>query len=270
MQLHEALGAIGLSEKESAVYTALLQLGRASAYSVSEKSGLKKPTTYVILDELIKKGVVSRVPREKKQLYVARPPEEAFAVAEERIALEQQKLVAARGKLPELLALTRGKKTKVNMMYFEGVNGIKRMLEYGKEEMKGKEMVGFYAIDPQTHEELTQYVQHEWNEKMLRLGVTMRGIVPDHPSLKTYRKTDEKYKRETKIIPYKQYSSDVALDVIGDMVRIQDYKNLQGVLLENPDVAKTVREIFEMVWKCQTEPIANTGTDKSEDNSENP
>ena len=55
MELKEALQTIGLNEKECAVYLALLQLGRASAYSVAQKSGLKKPTTYVILDELIEK-----------------------------------------------------------------------------------------------------------------------------------------------------------------------------------------------------------------------
>ena len=52
-----------------------------------------------------------------------------------------------------------------------------------------------------------------------------------------------------KVVPYEQYSSDVAIDVLGDIIRIQDYKNLQGVALENADVAKTVREIFEMAWR---------------------
>ena len=85
------------------------------------KSGLKRPTTYVILEELIKKGLVVQVPREKKQLYIARPPEEAFAVAQERLDLAKQKL-------PELLALTKGKATKVNTIYFEGANGIKQIL----------------------------------------------------------------------------------------------------------------------------------------------
>lgn len=69
MQIIESLESLGLNEKEAKVYTALLQLGRVSAYSVSEKSGLKKPTTYVVLGELVKKGLVSKeVPRSRKQL----------------------------------------------------------------------------------------------------------------------------------------------------------------------------------------------------------
>jgi hypothetical protein len=32
-------------------------------------------------------------------------------------------------------------------------------------------------------------------------------------------------------------------------VKIEDYKNLQGVAIENQDVAKAFKQIFEMVWK---------------------
>lgn len=241
MELHEALQTIGLNEKQAAVYTALLQLGKGTAYAVAEKSGLKKPTAYVILDELLKKGLVDRVPRARTQLYVPRSPEQAFAVAEEKIKVAKQKL-------PELLALAKGSGSKVNVMYFEGVSGLQDLVEYRIREMRGKELVGFYATDPKTSPELSEYFRTKWSAGMKELGIPMRGIVPDDPSLAAYRKADASFRREVKIVPRTAYSSDVAIDVIGDLVRIQDYKNLQGVLLENADVAKTVREIFELVW----------------------
>lgn len=242
MELREALQTIGLNEKECAVYLALLQLGRASAYSVAQKSGLKKPTTYVILDELIEKGLVSRVPRVKKQLFVARSPEEAFGVAEEKLSL-------AKKKLPELLALTKGEKTRVHVAYFEGVSGVKQLMEYGIKELHGQEMSGFYAVDNDIDAELSSYFKDDWAPRMKKAGIKIRMIAPEHPSLKEYRDADASFDRQYKGIPYDQYSSEVAIDTIGDIVRIQDYKNLQGVAIENADVAKTVKEIFEMVWR---------------------
>lgn len=242
MDTKEALQMLGLNEKESAVYLALLQLGRAAAYSVAVKSGLKRPTTYVILEELIKKGLVVQVPREKKQLYIARPPEEAFAVAQERLDLAKQKL-------PELLALTKGKATKVNTIYFEGANGIKQLMEYRLKEMEGQEMVGFWATDKGADPELRDYFKNDWGPMVSKLGITMRGIVPDDESLKDYRAADATFGRTMKVVPTESYSSEVAIDTLGDLVRIQDYKNLQGVAIENADVAKTVREIFEMLWQ---------------------
>ncbi len=241
MKLTEALQTIGLSEKQTAVYLALLQLGRGSAYSIALKSGLKKPTTYVILDELIEKGLVSRVPRVKKQLYIPHSPQEVFATAKEKFALAEEKL-------PELLALTKGTDTKVNTLYFEGVEGIKQLMEYRGKEMQGQEMVGFYATDIKADPELVRYFKEDWPKFTQKLG-KQRYIAPAHDSLKYYRDIDTALNREVKTVPYEEYSSKVAIDVIGDIVRIQDYKNLQGVAIENADVAKTVRQIFELTWK---------------------
>lgn len=241
MEIKDALQIIGLNEKESAVYTALLQLGRSSAYGIAQKSGLKKPTTYVVLDELIKKGLVQKVPRVRKQLYVAQSPAQAFALAEEKLNLAKQKL-------PELLAMSKGEETKVSTLYFEGIEGIKQMLEYKLKELDGKEMLGFWATDMNAPKELQDYFKTEFAQNNKKHHIAMRGIVPAHESLKEYREADAAFGRTMKAVPYEQYSSEVAIDTVGDLVRIQDYKNLQGVIIENKDVAKTVREIFEMTW----------------------
>ena len=79
MELIKSLKNLGLNEKEARVYVALLQLGKATAYSVAKHSGLKKPTTYVILDDLIDKGIVSKVPRAKIMQYTAISPEDLFS-----------------------------------------------------------------------------------------------------------------------------------------------------------------------------------------------
>ncbi len=242
MDIKQALQTIGLSDKETAVYTALLQLGQATAYAVAVKSGLKKPTTYVILDELIEKGMVLKVPQMKTLHFIARSPEEAFAVAQERLSL-------AKKALPELLAITKGKKTKVNTVYFEGIEGMKQLLEYKLKENNGEEMLAFWATDKNVTPELVEYFQKEWFPKMQRQNIRFRGMAPADPLLSKYRVTDAAYGRVVKEIPTNDYHSEVAISILGDLVRIEDYKNLQGLAIENEDVAKAVRQIFEMVWK---------------------
>ncbi len=241
MEIQEALQATGMNEKEAAVYTALLQLGRASAYSVSLKSGLKKPTTYVILEQLIEKGLVQRVPRIKKQLYFANSPETLFGVAEEKLNLAKQKL-------PELLAMTRGDETKVSTVFYEGMTGMKKLMEYGFKEHEDQEMTGFFATDKDIKPELSDYFKDEWALEMKKRRITIRGVAPRDPSLAFYRKADEEFGRSIRPIPIKEFSSEVAITVLGNIVKIEDYKNLQGIAIENADVAKTMREIFEMVW----------------------
>lgn len=241
MNIPEALAVLGLNDKQVAVYIALLQLGKGSAYSIADKAGIKRPTTYVILGELIDKGLAERVPRVRKQIYRPISPEQAFATAQEKLSL-------AKEKLPELLAMTKGADTKVNVLYFEGLKGIKQVMEYKRDEDKGKEMVGFYAKAENLPKELTEYFD-EWNAKNKRRQITMRGIVPDHTSLVSHRAKDKEIGRDMKVVPKSQFSSEVAIDISERIVRIHDYKNLQGIAIENVDVAKTMREIFEMVWK---------------------
>lgn len=242
MELLESLQTTGLNEKEASVYTALLQLGRASAYSVSLKSGLKKPTTYVILEQLIEKGLAQRVPRVKKQLYFANSPEVLFGVAEEKLSLAKQKL-------PELLAMTRGDEYKVSTVFYEGMAGMKKLMEYGFKENEGAEMLGFWATDSDLPPELTDYFKTDWASEQKKRAITMRGVAPKDPSLNYYRKVDAEYGRNIKPIPQKEYSSEVAVTILGDIVKIEDYKNLQGIAIENKDVAKAFKQIFEMVWK---------------------
>ncbi len=236
----QILQKLGLNEKESRVYLALLNLGQSSAHSVARISGLKRPTTYVILEDLRTRGLVLKMPGSKKQMFSALSPEE--------LVHEMKKNLAdAEYALPELMNVYSGGNSRVKTAHFEGVEGIKQLLEYRAKEMKDEELVGFYATDLNADKELVRYFKEDWPEITRKLG-KQRYIAPEHPSLKDYRDVDKTHNREVKTVSYEQYSSEVAIDVVGDIVRIQDYKNLQGVAIENADVAKTVRQIFEMVW----------------------
>lgn len=237
----QTLQKLGLNEKESKVYVALLNLGQSSAHSIARISGLKRPTTYVILEDLRARGLVLKMPGSKKQMFSARSPEE--------LVHEMKKNLAdAEYALPELMNIYSGGNSRVKTVHFEGVEGIKQLMEYRINEMHSKELVGFYATDLNASPDLISYFKDEWAQKMLQLDIPVRMIAPEHTSLKDYREADSKYNRQLKTIRYEQYSSEVAIDVVGDIVRIQDYKNLQGVAIENADVAKTVKQIFELVW----------------------
>ena len=261
MEIDNALQTIGLNDKETQVYIALLQLGQTSAYGVATKSGLKKPTTYVVLEELMKKGLVRKIPRKRKALYVAKSPEEVFALAEER-------LETAKKALPELLALKTGEQKKIRALYFEGIHGVIQTSQYGLKEVKGKEIVGFYAYNSKKiPKELVEYF-NEYNIKLKKWGISPRVVAPDHPSLNVFRQTDKEYGREVRTIPFEEYSSEASIEVVGNMVRIMDLVNLQGMVVDNSVVAKAMKEVFEMVWSKAYIPPTVLEDDTSSKESE--
>lgn len=245
MTIQESLRNLGLDDKEGRVYVALLELGQTTAYAIAERCGIKRPTVYVVLDELRLKGLVLKIPHVKKQLFTAKSPEEFFREVEER-------LNASKRALPELLALTSGNK-KAKTLYFEGIKGISEIANYGMDRMKGKQIDAFYAEATYASPELRK-VFDDYNSKLKQEHITVRAIAPDHPNLKYWRDTDKEYGRIVKIVPSETYSARNSIDIGDTFVRIMAFKDLQGVIIENEGIAETMRQIFEMVWKSREEP----------------
>lgn len=122
MEISQVLKQIGLNEKQASVYLALLELGTATVHPISTKAGIKRPTTYLILDELQQKGMVSVVPRAKKALYAAESPEKLITDLNKK-----QELV--KRFMPNMLALYNAKKDKPEVLLFEGKEAVAEVYE---------------------------------------------------------------------------------------------------------------------------------------------
>jgi sugar-specific transcriptional regulator TrmB len=46
------LKELGLTEKQAKIYLALVEIGKGTAYAIAKQAKLKRPITYVILEEL--------------------------------------------------------------------------------------------------------------------------------------------------------------------------------------------------------------------------
>lgn len=248
MQVTEALQNLGLSEKESRVYVALLQLGRSSAYGVAEKSGLKRPTTYVILGELIKKGLALKIPRSKKKLFAPKHPEEFMGEAEERLQI-------AKSVLPELLAMADKRGPQLKTLYYEGMRGLSEMQKTMNKRMRGKEIVGFYAriISEERGQELEKELFKPMQEEREKNEIKVRGLAPDDSSLQWYKQNAERFGYSIHWLDSNEYLPETSMEIGDSFVQLTSHRYLQGIHIENPDIANSMRQIFEMVWKRKKE-----------------
>jgi sugar-specific transcriptional regulator TrmB len=247
MELVQSLKNLGLNEKEAKVYVALLQTGKATAYSVAKHSGLKKPTTYVILEDLIDKGIVSKVPRVKTAQYVVISPEDLFSMVKGKLENAEKEA------LPELKALSRGKEYKVRSTYYEGLDGIKEMYDKFLKGAEGKEYVAFYAHERDASPELIKFFD-EYNEKHRKMQIRRRGItVHDKTIIDKFLKPEvlRKYNMRIKSLPIEKYDSNISIEVFKNLTQIFSHRHLQATVIDNPDVAKAMKQIFELVWECE-------------------
>lgn len=239
-QILEGLMNLGLSEKEALTYFALLQLGQASARAVAQKSGLKRPTTYILLTELMQRGLVLQILKQRKQMFAAKNPRELLLSAEE-------KMRQARDMFPVLEAATKATE-KVRSLYFEGIEGVKEALYYRLTELRGKKIRAFFGDSHEATPELNKLFHH-WNEAVYQNSTQIQSLAPNSDFLSQFRKKDKAHGFLSKVVPTRLYSSRCSIDITPLFVRVIFFKEQQAIIIESSDAAKAMSEIFNMVYQ---------------------
>jgi sugar-specific transcriptional regulator TrmB len=239
--LETPLKNLGFNEKEAKVYLALLELGPSAVREISLKSGLKKPTTYVILDELRKKEAVLFLPGAKKKLYSAKSPDDVFQMA--KLRLNQ-----AMYDLPLLKNLSQKGNKKAIVTYYEGVQGYEQAMSYRENDIiEEGELLCYFAsahtINPAMFKSIDEFLG-----RLRENGVRLKGFAPDHESLKRWRSEDQASGREVKVLPLSMYSATSSIDISRNFVRFTLFGEEMFVIIENAEIAKIMRQIFEMNW----------------------
>jgi sugar-specific transcriptional regulator TrmB len=102
----------GLSEKEARVYLTVLELGTSIASTIARRAEINRVTTYTILEELRKSGIVNETTKDGVKYYSVISPD---------ILLKQleQKYESFKEKVPELLAMAEKFGSKPKLTYYE-------------------------------------------------------------------------------------------------------------------------------------------------------
>ena len=58
---------------------------------------------------------------------------------------------------------------------------------------------------------------------------------------------------EMKFLDTKDYLSECSIEIGDDFIQIISMRYLQGIHIDNPDITRQMRYIFEMLWKCRPE-----------------
>lgn len=241
----KSLEQIGLSEKQVAVYTTLLSIGRGSAERIARHANIKRTTIYVILDELEKLGLIYTILDKARKLY--RPLSPEFLISNKSKELNEVSKI-----VPQVEAMLRkeGVKDKPRVLYFQGVDGFKRTVEYKMEDLRDGRLKSFMgSTDKETLALFGDYF-HQYNKKLLRMNTKEQGISPDTPEVAEFNKDyrgGEKYPNmDIQVLPADLYNPSVSVEIGPAWVKIYDFKNLQSLVIESEAVAESWEQIFNL------------------------
>lgn len=234
------LEKIGLTDKESRVYLAALELGRSTVSAISERAQVNRSTTYVILRRLRAQGFVLEIPHTKKHEFIAEDPAKLVSLSEER-------LITAERLVPTLRARQKKDSDLSNIRFYQGVAGIREAYAYRLESLKGTECVAFFGSSQNLPVDVHAAVR-KWYRDSKRLDIQVRAIAPDDKGLSEYRDIDTEYKREVHVISHNLYPSTLSIEIFPDIVRMISLTDLQTIIIESKETAVSMKAIFEICW----------------------
>jgi len=241
--LEKYLQEIGLNEKESAVYLALLQYDSASVIEISQKTKINRSTTYTILDSLAKKGLVSETTIGKKTHYRAEPPERLESFVERQKILLDEHSKRLKDIIPQIKSVQRESGEKPVVQYFEGKEGIFALNETLFRDEDNRQDGIAYSVYPKDllDEVFPPNERAKFKKERLKRNIknktiytwTKGEIVPD--SMSDRVKLDGV-----------KYPILCDISISGDRIRIGILnKKLSGIFIKSADFAKTLSSLLD-------------------------
>lgn len=249
--LHQDLIEIGLSEIEAKAYVAILNIGPASATNIARRADLKRPTTYLALGQLMKRGLVSEEFNRKKRVFHPASPERLRTIAKK----QRRQAMATELKLNEILPLleeARNRRVEIpRLSVFHGLEGVKDILE-----TVSASNYSWYYFG--AGKEIIKSLPSEELEDLVSSTVQLRAKA-GHP--KAYLITD----RGIQDIPHFQnqrpdiremvilketIKSKSALVVFKEGIAILNFSEQPfGIMIQHREIAEILKLLYLMTWK---------------------
>lgn len=234
-----------MNDKEAVVYLALLSVEHASVLDLAKKTNIKRPTVYVVLESLLKKGLVSEATVGKKTHYQAEPPErlETF-VENKRVALEESQKTL-KDIIPQIKSISRDTGERPVVKYFEGRDGIISAIEEFIRDSDVEDGVTHLLYPKDLLEEtFTEAERNKYRE--MRIGKNIKSKVL-YTSEKSDRPSDDTGDRIK--IDGSKYPVTCDISIYKDRVRINILgKKLSGIFIRSQDLADTLRSLFNIAF----------------------
>jgi len=252
--IDEILIQLGLSENETKVFVANLQLGPTSISRVARKAGVARTYVYELVDELKEKGLVAEIEEhgvKKVQTldyggllaYVSRKQKDL-----ERLERDLVKSVDA------FRAMSPGVSEKTRVRFFEGVEGIKSINDEIRTDLEHlKQPYNFYVVFSADRMEAVipgwiEHNQHIYFEPWMR----KYAIISETPLLSGFLHQVNQHKQKNflhKLWPTqnKEFPTDT-LCWKNKIAYLDMQQYPSGIIVENESIAQTFVMWFEQMW----------------------
>ena len=241
---------IGLSEKEAKVYSAALELGPATADQLAKQSKIVRSTTYVQIESLMKKGLMSTYEEGKKTYFAPESPEllKRFLIKQkEDIGAKEKDLVSF---LPDLLRQFQSAGERPVVRFFPGKEGIGAVRE---EMLNCKDKITYAIFSPEHLSNIfgSEYLD-AYSNKRKEKGIHSRGIYI-HKEYFGRAGLDELTER--KFLPRDNFPLTIEISLFDDNTVIFPLEgSLFGMMITSKQITDSMKVFFNFLWEHAKKP----------------
>ncbi len=241
---------LGLSDKEASVYLAALELGPSPVQDISHKAKVNRATTYVMIESLSTRGLISTFIKGKKRYYSAENPDRLLSILEKRQNELDAKRKELEGVMPMLHALFNAEGAKPQIRYLEGPEGLETV-RGTFEKLEGE----FVQIYPHDQVQASEELIHGQGEH----HVTLRNQQTPHRVLLVVDKMDgltlpEMGTGEFRLLSHEKFPIHGSVTVRANHVFLYSYKSaILSVVVVSKEIADVVRALFDLAWMGASE-----------------
>jgi HTH-type transcriptional regulator, sugar sensing transcriptional regulator len=256
-EIKTELKNLGLTDKETSVYLSSLELGPASVQDISHKSKVNRATTYVMIESLSARGLMSTFTKGKKKFYSPESPERLLSIIENKQRELKNKQGELEKVLPMLVGMFNAEGVKPQVRYLEGMEGVETVRQIF-ERLGGDYVQIFPLLDAEIAEE---YVHgKEVHRKQLRHHHVSEGtdvrklIVMDEIN---EEKLPDITDGEARFLSSSDFPIHAEITVRGGHVFLVSYKSsVMAAVIISQEIADAVRALFELAWKGASSAVS--------------
>jgi|SRR3989344_3875164 len=234
---------IGFNDKAAKVYFISLSIGPETVQNIAKRAETKRATAYVAIDELVRVGLMSSFQKGKKKYFIASAPEQILEIVkmkELELGRDRKEIELT---LPELRTVYQKPEGKIAVKYYEGKEGVMRMVKDFLHEAAGNTIQMAYPLDRLralfSAEELGGLFATRLKKKVkTETFYTLRdGVVEAHPEGTRIKIDANKYPLNADIAIFK---NKMRIASLGD--------HLSGVVIEDKAIVETMRSLFQLAF----------------------
>lgn len=245
-EIIEILMETGLTDKEAKVYMVLLELKEAIPSTISRVANIKRPTAYVILEQLQKRGLVSYCRQDGKYMYYhALPP---------KLLLEREynKYTKLEKALPSLRLMHQRFSSQPQMSLFEGRDGLISLFE---DSLTATTDISCWANLDAVDDGMRGY-EAVYLKKRLTRGINMKCVYSFGKKAVAHKKRQRQELCEIYMISPESFPMENHIMIYDDKISITSFYDQIGVIIQNRNIADSQRTIFNMcfAYARQLEP----------------